>query len=1509
MTNPWRPRAVLAVAIAAAASALHFQPRPAAPLLVSGGGWADGLVSYAAPVPADIAVLPAAGTARDAGSQRRARRPGEEAEHERRFDSPGEAALFRRFRQLDENGEIPDGALMRAKAQVDNLRAAQPWRPYAAGITRSNWAWLGPGNIGGRIRAVAIHPATTSTIFIGSVSGGIWKTTNSGAAWSVVDDFMANLAVTSIVFQPGAPSTMYASTGEGFINFDAIRGAGIFKSTDGGVNWAQLASTANLNFYYVNRLAFSANGSILLAATRDTGMWQSVDGGNLWTSATGDAAAMLDVKFIPGSNTLAVAGGRRNAYYSTDAGLTWTASASLTLENASTSRVEIGVSESEPGTVYLSTYNGTSLLAEVWKSTDSGVTYARTAARPSPSALGGQGWYDNAIWVDPTNPLRVVVGGTTLASTADGGATWTTRSYGVGIHPDQHAIVHDPGYNGTTNKRVYIGNDGGIYKTEDITTASFTSVAFTALNNNLGITQFYGAAGNATSGKIFGGTQDNGTLLYTPAGGTTWTLRVGGDGGYAAADPGDPNYLYGEYQNMGLHRNTSGGTSPSDEIYGWSDSLGDCKPAPYQITDACLSSPTVNFISPFILDPNNSNRLLAGGRSLWRTNDVKTANTATTGPTWSAIKAASGTNNINAIAVAPGNSDVIWVGHNGGGIFRTTDGTATAPAWLSRANGTPGRTVHSIAIDPANINTVYVSFAGFSANNLWKTLDGGATWASASGSGATALPSAPIYSVVVHPTIANWVYAGSEVGLFASTDGGATWSLPHDGPANVSVDELFWMGSSLVAVTHGRGVFMSTCGLTLSPTSASVANSGGGGTVTVTSSASGCAWAPSSNSSWLTTTGSGTGSGSFTWAAAANTGAARTGIITVGGTTFTVTQATAPVVTTDRASLTFGATNTGSALTNVTPAQTVTVTFAGGSSTWTATTASPWIQIGGGSGIRTGNGQFTVTVANAAGLPASGTVTGSIAIASSGVTNSPQTIAVSLTLLAPTTASAPPFGSFDTPTNGATGLSGSFAVTGWALDDVGIDRVEIWRDPVPGEPTAGSGPTLGKVFIANPLFVSGARTDVEATFGAFPAAYRAGWGYLLMSWGLANQGNGTYNLYAFAYDTHNQVTLLGSKTIAVNNAQAVKPFGGLDVPAYGDTKSGSFYNFGWALTPNPNTTDPRTCAVTNGNVFVGINSAPLVPVTYGDPRSDIAGFFPGFSNSDGPSGAYLIDTTTLPNGANQIGWYVVDNCGRADGIGSRIFNVLNSGATTPTPRESAAAERATAALIAASHANDAPIEVRRRDNTALVYPNSAGYRILPIAEGERVEVQLPAMASGSYQGFEVVKGERRRLPAGSSLDAAGGIFYWQPAPGFLGAHDLLFVASSDGADASLVRARVVVGTSVQAAIDAPQPGIVSAPFMISGWAIDQAAAEGTGIDTVHVWAYPATGAAPFFLGVAAYGDLRPDISGTYGDQFGDASYSLPVGSLAPGTYDIVVYPHSAVTGDFHGAKAVRVVVQ
>ena len=711
---------------------------------------------------------------------------------------------------------------------------AAPAAAGEAGLTVAAWTWLGPGNIGGRIRGIVIDPGNPQRMWAASVGGGVWHTQDAGASWSAVDDFLGNLACVCLAMHPSDPRTIYAGTGEGFGNIDAIQGNGIFATTD-GVTWAVLPATRGPEFDYVNRIAVSASG-VVLAATR-SGLFRSGDAGVTWALVC--AGAFADVKFDPRGNGRAVAGSVAGltpdgtAWFTTDGGLTWSKARH---DWRWKGRVELAYAAKNPDIVYASVQMTS---GSIWRSADGGASYqprgARTIRGGTPAEyLGGQGWYGNAIWAgDPTDENLVIVGGIDLWRSTDGGevlaeiSTWWAHP--PSPHSDQHAIVAHPAYNGTSNRTVFFGSDGGIWSAPDLHAVGREArppyvAGWTGLDNSFGVTQFYAGAGHAASGKLIGGAQDNGTLCFDPnEGPQQWTKIFDGDGGWCAADPTDPDVFYGEYVFLSIRRNTDGGASADENgdrlIDGqfWNHAKGkwDWKPAPYNIPDAIppqdKKPPKALFIAPFVLDPNQPQRILAGGLSLWRTNDALTANTPESGPSWQSIKdplVTSGDTRgfeISALAIAGSDSDTVWVGHANGSLFRTGNGTGSSPAWQQVSPGSPlpQRYCTRIAIDPEQKQVVYVAFGGYQRGNLWVTHDGGATWNDVSGT----LPTAPVRAVTLHPRRAGFAYAGTEVGLFASEDSGNTWSPTNQGPTNCSVDDLFWMGETLVSVTHGRGMY------------------------------------------------------------------------------------------------------------------------------------------------------------------------------------------------------------------------------------------------------------------------------------------------------------------------------------------------------------------------------------------------------------------------------------------------------------------------------------------------------------------------------------------------------------------------------------------------------------------------------------------------------------------------------------------------------------------------------
>jgi hypothetical protein len=492
-----------------------------------------------------------------------------------------------------------------------------------------------------------------------------------------------------------------------------------------------------------------------------------------------------------------------------------------------------------------------------------------------------------------------------------------------------------------------------------------------------------------------------------------------------------------------------------------------------------------------------------------------------------------------------------------------------------------------------------------------------------------------------------------------------------------------------------------------------------------------------------------------------------------------------PTVSVAPAVLRFGATNSGTALVAQTASQTLRISQTGsGTVTWTASSNQPWLTVSPASG--TGPAELRAAVIFHGALPLSGQSAGSITVTFSGARISSTTVTVTLTTLREGSASGP-FGVFDTPAGDNTVLSGSIAVTGWALDDIGINRVEIWRDLQPGETTppfasTPSDPRNGKVFIANGTFIDGARPDVEALYSTTPLANRAGWGYLLLTWGLWSQGNGTYKLYAYAFDQEGNVATIGGKTIVVSNATATRPFGSIDTPAIGGDP-GTSPNFGWGLTPKVN--GVATCRIPVNGVQVSIDSGPLQPVIYGDVRGDIAGAFSGFSNSAAAGGHFVFDWSTLANGTHTIGWLITDDCNRADGVGSRFFNVTAGTNLMAAPEFRLKAGKP-GSLV--QHESDAPITVAKGygELPLVVDPGLGGSRTIEVHQGERIEVRLP-------RGFDTVYqlgpgGQTRALPAGATWDAASGTFYWQPAPGFFGRYRIVF---SNGSQRVSVRVVVV----------------------------------------------------------------------------------------------------------------------
>jgi hypothetical protein len=419
-------------------------------------------------------------------------------------------------------GYVPTNRLYEAIEKIKNQDALQRQRGTLAAIGGINWQERGPNNVGGRTRAILIdkNDASGNTVWLGSVGGGLWRTTNATTnnyTHTPVNDLFNNLAVTTIVQNPTTTNTMYFGTGEGFFNSDAIAGGGIWKSTDGGITWNRLTATNvvnnNSNFAYVNELAIKEVGSVeyLFAATR-RGLFMSNNGGASFTKILGASVNggivnnCYEVELSANGDIYAALGTSSTGdgmYKSTDNGTSFT-KLTTGLPTTNFGRFEIACAPSNNNTIYTAIQNtSTNYCLGIYKSTNGGANWA---AVTNPGSTAGywtnpQAWYNLTITVNPTDENKVLIGGLDIYNTINGGTSWTKRSSWTGsgnryVHADNHEIKYYTNSTGTT--MAYFGNDGGFFFSPD---ANIDALTFTQKNIGYNVTQFYHGAINPIEGS------------------------------------------------------------------------------------------------------------------------------------------------------------------------------------------------------------------------------------------------------------------------------------------------------------------------------------------------------------------------------------------------------------------------------------------------------------------------------------------------------------------------------------------------------------------------------------------------------------------------------------------------------------------------------------------------------------------------------------------------------------------------------------------------------------------------------------------------------------------------------------------------------------------------------------------------------------------------------------------------------------------------------------------------
>jgi PKD repeat protein len=688
-------------------------------------------------------------------------------------------------------GYVPTDRLLKARQYKDELMAQQ--NIAIAGV---DWRALGPKNQAGRTRAMLVdaNDASGNTIWVGSVGGGLWKTTDITAtepAWSPVNDFFDNLAITSIAQAPLTPATMYFATGEqGYYNADAIRGLGVWKSTNSGTTWAQLASTNNSTFYHCHKVVVNSSG-IVLVATANNGLQRSADGGGTWTKVLGTGLGITgaasnqcyDVDIAANGDIYATLSG--SIHRSTNGGVTFGAAQTLPVTG---SRIELACAPSDANYAYAVIENS-SVVAGIIRTTDQGATWT-SVSEPNDADPGipdtdfsrSQAWYDLTIAVDPLQRDVIYAGGIDLFKSFDGGGTWTQISHWYGgfgftyVHADQHNIVFRPG----SSSVAYFTNDGGIYRTAN---ANAVAPTISDKGTNYVTAQFYACAMHPTAftNYFLAGAQDNGSHQFQ-SGVLQNTVEVtGGDGAFTHIDQDEPQYQFTSYVYSDYYRSSNGGVS-------WTN----------------VTTGGGSFINPTDYDDVN-NRMYVANAS----NSYKVWTNPQTGNAFTTVTIAGFGGMVTAIKVSPNTSNRVFFGANGD-VFRVDNANTGAATATNISTGLPAAYLNCIEVQNGDDNHLLAIYTNYGISHVWESTNGGSSWTAIDGN----LPDMPVRWALFNPNNSDQAVIATELGVWSTDnlDGGSTnWGASNSGLANTRVDMLQVRSSDklMIAATHGRGLFLS----------------------------------------------------------------------------------------------------------------------------------------------------------------------------------------------------------------------------------------------------------------------------------------------------------------------------------------------------------------------------------------------------------------------------------------------------------------------------------------------------------------------------------------------------------------------------------------------------------------------------------------------------------------------------------------------------------------------------